>query len=165
MKLMTKQISSMLPSSQHAVGASTAVMNSLISNISGIVSNKLSLNPLELNRGIEFEFESESAITRNNNITKAVMPYYYPAPTTTIFTILRPSFFDTNPTATIAVENLNEVQVSSGIEELDHNSSSQEEMTKNLSIWLISTLKRRKKKMNKHKLRKRRKLLRLKSKK
>ncbi len=35
----------------------------------------------------------------------------------------------------------------------------------NLSVWLISTLKRRKKKMNKHKLRKRRKLLRLKSKK
>ncbi len=35
----------------------------------------------------------------------------------------------------------------------------------NLSIWWISTLKRRKKKMNKHKLRKRRKLLRLKSKK
>lgn len=35
----------------------------------------------------------------------------------------------------------------------------------NLSCWFISTLKRRKKKMNKHKLRKRRKLLRLKSKK
>ena len=35
----------------------------------------------------------------------------------------------------------------------------------NLAVWLISTLKRRKKKMNKHKLRKRRKLLRLKSKK
>ena len=34
-----------------------------------------------------------------------------------------------------------------------------------LSTWLISTLKRRKKKMNKHKLKKRRKLLRLKSKK
>jgi Mitochondrial domain of unknown function (DUF1713). len=34
-----------------------------------------------------------------------------------------------------------------------------------LSTWLISTLKRRKKKMNKHKLRKRRKLERLKSKK
>lgn len=34
-----------------------------------------------------------------------------------------------------------------------------------LSIWLISTLKRRKKMMNKHKLRKRRKKLRLKSKK
>lgn len=34
-----------------------------------------------------------------------------------------------------------------------------------LSTWLISTLKRRKKKMNKHKLRKRRKLLRLKAKK
>jgi hypothetical protein len=35
----------------------------------------------------------------------------------------------------------------------------------NLSTWFISTLKRRKKKMNKHKLRKRRKLLRLKTKK
>lgn len=34
-----------------------------------------------------------------------------------------------------------------------------------LSLWLISTLKRRKKMMNKHKLRKRRKKLRLKSKK
>ena len=34
-----------------------------------------------------------------------------------------------------------------------------------LSVWLISTLKRRKKMMNKHKLRKRRKKLRLKSKK
>jgi len=34
-----------------------------------------------------------------------------------------------------------------------------------LSVWLISTLKRRKKMMNKHKLRKRRKKLRLKTRK
>lgn len=38
-------------------------------------------------------------------------------------------------------------------------------LTDNLSIWLISTLKRRKKMMNKHKLRKRRKKLRLKTRK
>ena len=45
------------------------------------------------------------------------------------------------------------------------NDNENDEVLKNLSIWFISTLKRRKKKMNKHKLRKRRKLLRLKSKK
>ena len=40
-----------------------------------------------------------------------------------------------------------------------------EEELSSLGLWLISTLKRRKKKMNKHKLQKRRKKLRLKSKK
>ena len=44
-------------------------------------------------------------------------------------------------------------------------SSSSNNLFEELSTWLISTLKRRKKKMNKHKLRKRRKLLRLKNKK
>jgi len=41
----------------------------------------------------------------------------------------------------------------------------EEETTQSLSLWLISTLKRRKKMMNKHKLRKRRKKLRLKTRK
>jgi hypothetical protein len=52
--------------------------------------------------------------------------------------------------------------VTSGISSLMETTASQLE---ELSIWLISTLKRRKKMMNKHKLRKRRKKLRLKSKK
>lgn len=49
----------------------------------------------------------------------------------------------------------------------DENSkeSNNNDTIQDLSTWLISTLKRRKKKMNKHKLRKRRKLERLKSKK
>jgi len=41
----------------------------------------------------------------------------------------------------------------------------EEETPQSLSLWLISTLKRRKKMMNKHKLRKRRKKLRLKTRK
>jgi len=41
----------------------------------------------------------------------------------------------------------------------------EEESPLSLSVWLISTLKRRKKMMNKHKLRKRRKKLRLKTRK
>lgn len=41
----------------------------------------------------------------------------------------------------------------------------EEESLLSLSVWLISTLKRRKKMMNKHKLRKRRKKLRLKTRK
>ncbi|KAL7492936.1 hypothetical protein ACHAWT_002045 [Skeletonema menzelii] len=41
----------------------------------------------------------------------------------------------------------------------------EEELPLSLSVWLISTLKRRKKMMNKHKLRKRRKKLRLKTRK
>ena len=41
----------------------------------------------------------------------------------------------------------------------------EEEAPQSLSLWLISTLKRRKKMMNKHKLRKRRKKLRLKTRK
>lgn len=40
-----------------------------------------------------------------------------------------------------------------------------EELLSELSIWQISTLKRRRKKMNKHKLRKRKKKLRLKTRK
>lgn len=44
-------------------------------------------------------------------------------------------------------------------------SEEEEETPQSLSLWLISTLKRRKKMMNKHKLRKRRKKLRLKTRK
>eukprot|EP00573_Skeletonema_grethae_P003357 CAMPEP_0201685738 /NCGR_PEP_ID=MMETSP0578-20130828/428_1 /ASSEMBLY_ACC=CAM_ASM_000663 /TAXON_ID=267565 /ORGANISM="Skeletonema grethea, Strain CCMP 1804" /LENGTH=89 /DNA_ID=CAMNT_0048169691 /DNA_START=260 /DNA_END=529 /DNA_ORIENTATION=- len=63
-------------------------------------------------------------------------------------------------------------QTQSQIEEENYSSSSDlvvmkeelgEESPLSLSVWLISTLKRRKKMMNKHKLRKRRKKLRLKT--
>jgi hypothetical protein len=52
-----------------------------------------------------------------------------------------------------------EIALTESVSLLDMAASKIEE----LSIWLISTLKRRKKMMNKHKLRKRRKKLRLKS--
>jgi hypothetical protein len=49
--------------------------------------------------------------------------------------------------------------------EVEEGEEEEEETTQSLSLWLISTLKRRKKMMNKHKLRKRRKKLRLKTRK
>lgn len=59
-------------------------------------------------------------------------------------------------------EELSSPEVSTGtISLIDTAAGKLEE----LSVWLISTLKRRKKMMNKHKLRKRRKKMRLKSKK
>ena len=59
-------------------------------------------------------------------------------------------------------EELASSSVSTGVTSLMETAGGKLE---ELSIWLISTLKRRKKMMNKHKLRKRRKKLRLKSKK
>ena len=50
-------------------------------------------------------------------------------------------------------------------EEEEEEEQQQEKDLFHVGLWLISTLKRRKKKMNKHKLRKRRKKLRLKSRK
>ena len=50
-------------------------------------------------------------------------------------------------------------------EKAEEQQQQQQEDQFHLGVWLISTLKRRKKKMNKHKLRKRMKKLRLKNKK
>lgn len=100
----------------------------------------------------------------NLNIeTGTLPPYFYPTP------LLSPVL----PTTITNLENSgnsdNIVMKENYQIHLDNNEHEEfndnDSVLKELSIWLISTLKRRKKKMNKHKLRKRRKLLRLKSKK
>jgi len=165
---MTKKMSSVISSSsQPASSATSAVavmMNGFMSNISGIVSNKKMMNLSET----KMNCQNQLAVTRNGNSnnTEIVMPYH-PRPTK-IFTTVS-SFPETHPATMTAFENLHDYsrqqQQSLDVEEIDTINSGEEELKSNLSVWMISTLKRRKKKMNKHKLRKRRKLLRLKSKK
>jgi hypothetical protein len=128
----------------------TIVANSFMSNISSFWGNASDSTRVS-------NSNSNAIIPSGSNI-ECVMPYYH-TPTS----IHHIHTLDHYSDGTIITR-----QEQNQIDKYENDADSSEDsndLFKNLSIWLISTLKRRKKKMNKHKLRKRRKLLRLKSKK
>ena len=156
MTIMSKISSSSSSSSFSSTYKKTAsiLVNSFLPNINS--DNKLNIISNNNSGNLNIAVSTLHHVPPYFNPT-TTLPSPVPSSSTTIANLDNPTY-----SGKIITNEKNEIH-------LDHNeyeeSNDNDTALKNLSVWLISTLKRRKKKMNKHKLRKRRKLLRLKSKK
>mmetsp|Transcript_157 Transcript_157/g.201 ORF Transcript_157/g.201 Transcript_157/m.201 type:complete len:125 (-) Transcript_157:24-398(-) len=107
----------------------------------------------------------QRAVVALNNQINSTFPSLLlpPSAVTSTVSATAPSYAPVNASPITINDRLYNIELNAGQEIQVSGSPSGSSVFEDLSTWLISTLKRRKKKMNKHKLRKRRKMLKLKN--